>query len=56
VLNNYVPYGKIIKTPFSTQPLKMLPGFPVTIPWIVVLTADPIFPATFDSDLLKLGR
>jgi hypothetical protein len=44
VLKNDVPYGKIIKTLLTTQPLKMLPGFPVPIPGIVVLTAVPIFP------------
>jgi hypothetical protein len=49
-----IPYGKIIKTSFSTQPLKMLPGFPVPIPGIVVLTAGLIFPAIFDPDLLKI--
>jgi hypothetical protein len=56
LFNNDVPYGKIIETPFSTQPLKMLPGFSVLIPWIVFLTAAPIFPTTFDYDLLKMGR
>jgi hypothetical protein len=56
VLYKNFPYGKIIKTPFSTQPLEMLSGFPVPIPGIVVLTAGPIFPATSDSDLLKIVR
>lgn len=54
MLFNDVPYGKIIEAPFPTKPLKMLPGFPVTIPWIVVLTAAPIFPATLDSDFLRI--
>jgi hypothetical protein len=54
VLFKDVPYSKIIKTPFSSQPLKMLPWFPVQIPWIVVLIAGPIFPATFDSYFLKI--
>jgi hypothetical protein len=49
MLNNYVPYGKIIKAPFSRQPLKMLPGFPVSIPRIVFLIASPKFPASFDT-------
>jgi hypothetical protein len=51
-----VPYGKIIKTPLSAQPLEMMPGFPVPIPGIVFLSAGPIFHATFDSDILKMGR
>jgi hypothetical protein len=49
MFNKDVPYGKIIQTSFSTQPFKVLPGFPVSIPGIVILTAAPIFPATFDS-------
>jgi hypothetical protein len=32
----------------------MVQGYPVPIPWIVVLTAGPLFHATFDSDLLKM--
>ena len=56
VLKKDVPYRKIIETPFSTKPLKMLPGFPVPIPGTVFLTAAPIFPATFDYDILKIGR
>ena len=31
-----------------------LTGFPVPISWIVSLTAGPIFPATFDSNFLKI--
>jgi hypothetical protein len=54
VLFNDVPHGKIIQAQFSTQPLKMLPGFPVPIPEIVFLTAGPIFPVAFDFDLLKI--
>jgi hypothetical protein len=54
VLQKNVPYGKIIKAPFSTQPLEMLPGFPAPIPGIVVLTAGPIFPDIFDYDSLKI--
>jgi len=54
VLFNDVPYRKIIQAPFSTQPLKMLPVFPVPIPGIMVLTAGPIFLEAFDSDLLKI--
>jgi hypothetical protein len=54
VLNKDVSYGKIIQTHFSTQPLKMLPGFPVPIPGIVVLTAASIFPAALDSYFLKI--
>jgi hypothetical protein len=53
VLKKDVTYGKIIQAPFSTQPLEMLPGFPVPIPGIVLLTAAPLFPATFDSYFLK---
>jgi hypothetical protein len=49
VFKKDIPYGKIIKTPFSTQTLEMLPGFPVPIPGVVFLTAAPIFPAAFDS-------
>jgi hypothetical protein len=54
MLKKDVPYGKIIQAPFSIQPLKMIPRFPVPIPGIVVLTAGPIFHATFDYDLLKI--
>jgi len=54
VLKKDVPYGKIIQAPFSAQVLKMIPRFPVPIPGIVILTAGPIVPATFDSDLLKI--
>jgi hypothetical protein len=54
VLFNDVPYGKIIQTSFSTQPLKMLPGFPVPIPGTVFLNADPIFHAAFDSHFLEI--
>jgi hypothetical protein len=54
VLHEDVPYGKIIQTPFSTQPLKMLPRLPVPIPGNVILIASPIFTATFDSDSLKI--
>jgi hypothetical protein len=54
MLKKDLPYGKIIKTQFSTQTLKMLPGFPVPIPGIVVLTAAPIFLATLDSYFLKI--
>ena len=32
----------------------MLPGFPVPVPGIVVVTADPIYTAALDSDLLKI--
>jgi hypothetical protein len=56
MLKKDLPYGKIIKTPFSTQTLKMVPGFPVPIPGIVVLTASPLFPGAFDSDFFKNGR
>jgi len=54
VLINDVPYGKIIQSPFSTQPLEMLPGFPVPVPGIVFLTAPPISPDVFDSKPLKI--
>jgi len=54
VLKKDIHYGKIIETLLSTQPLKMLPGFPVPIPGIVFLTAGPIFHATFDFDLFKI--
>jgi hypothetical protein len=54
VLFNDVPYGKIILTPFSTKPLKLLPGYPVPIPGVVFLTAGSTFPATFDYGLLKI--
>jgi hypothetical protein len=54
VFKKNVPYGKIIQTSFSTQPFKMLPGFPVPMPGIVVLTAGPIFHAAFDSYFLKI--
>jgi hypothetical protein len=50
-----LPDCKISETPYSAQPLKMLPGFPVPIPGIVVLIASPIFPAAFDFDFLKIG-
>jgi hypothetical protein len=56
VLLNDVPHGKIIQTPFSTQPLEMLPGFPFPTPGIMVLIAASIFPAAFDSYFLKMGR
>jgi hypothetical protein len=49
VLHKDLPYGKIIKNLLSTKPLKMLPGFPVPIPWIMFLTAGPMFPIAFDS-------
>jgi hypothetical protein len=49
MLNSDVPYGKIIKTPFSAQPFKMLPGFPVQIPGIVITAASPIFAAALGS-------
>jgi hypothetical protein len=55
VLKKDVPYGKIIQTPFSTKPLKILPGFPVPIPGIVILTAGSTFPAIFDSDFFEIG-
>jgi hypothetical protein len=55
MLHKDVPCGKIIETLVTTQPFEMLPGFPVPIPGIVFLTASPIFPATFDFDLLKIG-
>jgi hypothetical protein len=54
VLFDDVHYGKIIETLFSTQPLEMLPRFPVPIPWIVFLTAGPIFPDEFDLYFLKI--
>ena len=54
MLKQDVLYGKIIETPIPTQPFEMLPGFPVPIPGIVFLTAGLIFPATFDSDILKI--
>ncbi len=50
----HVPYGKIIKTLFSTKPLEMVPGFPVPIPEIVFMTGGSIFPAAFDSYFLKI--
>jgi hypothetical protein len=56
VLKKDVPYGKIIETKFLAKPLKMLPGFPVPIPGIVVLTAGPIFQDAINYDLLKMGR
>jgi hypothetical protein len=49
-----LPYGEIIKTLLTTETLKMLPGFPVPIPWIVILIAGPIFLATLDSYFLKI--
>jgi hypothetical protein len=54
VLFKDVPLGKIIETLATTQALEMVPGFPIPIPGIVVLTAGPIFPATFDSYFLKI--
>jgi hypothetical protein len=54
VLNKDLPHGNFIETRLTTQSLKMLPGFPVPIPGIVVVTADPIYPAALDSDLLKI--
>jgi hypothetical protein len=51
VLRKDVPHSKIIETPFSAHPLEMLPGFPVPIPGIVFLTATPVFPDIFDSDI-----
>ena len=54
MLQKNVPYGKIIQTPFPTKPLEVLPGFPVSIPGIVFLTAAPIFPAAFDSYFFKI--
>jgi hypothetical protein len=56
MFNKDLLYGKIIKTLATTQAFEMLPGFPVPIPGIVVLIAGSIFPAAFDSDILKLGR
>jgi hypothetical protein len=53
MLKKDVPYGKIIETPFSTRPHKMLPRFPVPIPGIVFLTAAPKFLAAFDSYFLR---
>jgi hypothetical protein len=55
LLKKDVPYGKIIETLLTTQPLKMLPGFPVPIPGIVFLTAGRIFPAVFNSYNLKMA-
>jgi hypothetical protein len=54
MLKKDIPYGKIIMTPFSAQSPEMLPGFPVPIPGTLVLTAGPIFLATFDFDHLKI--
>jgi hypothetical protein len=54
MLNKDVPYVEIIEVLFSTQRLETLPGFPVPIPGIVILTAGPIFPAAIDFDLLKI--
>jgi hypothetical protein len=54
VLKKDVFCGKIIETLLTTQPHKMLPGFPVPIPEIVVLPAAPIFPGAFDSKPLKI--
>jgi hypothetical protein len=53
VLNNYVPYGKIIQSPFSTQLLEMLPEFPDPNPGIVFLSAGSIFPNALGSYFLK---
>jgi hypothetical protein len=55
MLKKDVFYGKIIESLPTTQPLKMLPGFQGPIPGIVILTASPIFHATFDSYFLKIG-
>jgi hypothetical protein len=54
VLKKDFPYGKIIETLLLTQPLMMLPGFPVPIPGNVFLTAAPIFPVAFDSEFLEI--
>jgi hypothetical protein len=48
------PYGKIIDILLTIQPLKVLRGFPVPIPGIVVLTAAPSFTIVFDSDFLRI--
>jgi hypothetical protein len=32
----------------------MLPGFPVPIPWIMFLTAGPVFHGALGSDFLKI--
>jgi len=34
----------------------MLPGFPVPIPWIMFLTAGPMFHAVFDCEHFKKFR
>jgi hypothetical protein len=44
VLKKDIHYGKIIETLLSTQPLEMMPGFPVPIPEIVFLTAAIVCP------------
>jgi hypothetical protein len=54
VLKKDVPYGKIIVSLLTTQPLEVVPRFPVPIPGIVVLTAGSIFPAVFDYDFLEI--
>jgi hypothetical protein len=54
VLKKDVPHGKMYETLPKTQPLEMVLRLPITIPGIAVPTAGPIFPATFDSDLLKI--
>ena len=56
VFKKNVPYGKIIQALFSTQPLVMVPGFPVPIPGKVFLTASHKFPVAFDPDFLKIFR
>jgi hypothetical protein len=53
VLYEDVPYGKIINTLFTTQPLEMVPGFTVLIPGIRILPQVK-FPATFDYYFLKI--
>jgi len=55
VFNKDVPHGKIVETLLKTQQLEMEPEFPVPIPWIVLLTAGPIFTAILDYELLKMG-
>jgi hypothetical protein len=54
VLFNDVPYGEIIETLLTTQPLKMPPGLSGLIFGIVIMAACPIFTAIFDSYFLKI--
>jgi hypothetical protein len=54
VLHKDAPCGKIIETPYSSKPFKVLPWLPFPILGIVVMAACPVFPDSFDYDFLKI--